>query len=138
VVIAGSEQVAILSDEATGEVRRLRPGEAYEDWTLEIVDTRTVAFAKGDERHTFKMFQPGSNPAPVPGARTPVPDDESLTPGPVEPGEQGQREGEFQDGFQPEPMAPGAESPPPEAQQDAEGEQNLDGTSSEAARWSHP
>jgi general secretion pathway protein N len=75
VVMTASEQVAILSNEGTGEVQRLRPGETYESWTLRIVDTRTVAFENGDQSHTFKMFEPGSQPGFVPGAKTPSPEE---------------------------------------------------------------
>ena len=62
VIRTTSEEVALFSDENTGEIRRIRPEEDYEGWTLRIVDGRTVEFRNEDLRHTLSMFEPGSNP----------------------------------------------------------------------------
>jgi general secretion pathway protein N len=64
IVMTAAEQVALLSDEATGEVKRLRPGEDYDGWTLKIVDSRTVELANADQRHTLTMFTEYGDPPP--------------------------------------------------------------------------
>jgi general secretion pathway protein N len=64
IVMTAAEQVALLSDEATGEVQRLRPGEDYDGWTLKIVDSRTVELANAEQRHTLTMFTEYGDPPP--------------------------------------------------------------------------
>ncbi|MBA3517304.1 MAG: hypothetical protein H0T75_06625 [Rhizobiales bacterium] len=68
IVKAGSEEVAILSDTATAEVQRLRPGEEVQGWTVRIVDTRTVELKSGEQRHTLTMFTdyPATGQPPTP------------------------------------------------------------------------
>lgn len=115
VVMTGSEQVAILSNEGTGEVQRLRPGETYEDWTLQIVDTRTVAFENGDQSHTFKMFEPGSQPGFVPGAKTPVPEEVLGQEGQIGPDGQPLPSGGYDSTMDPPTPGQEGETPPPES-----------------------
>jgi hypothetical protein len=65
VVMTQSDQVALLADQATGMIHRLRAGETYEGWTLNIVDRRTVAFLNEGREHTLTMFEEfGEAPAP--------------------------------------------------------------------------
>jgi hypothetical protein len=57
VVMTESDQVALLADQATGTIHRLRAGESYDGWTLNIVDGRTVAFVNDGREHTLTMFE---------------------------------------------------------------------------------
>jgi hypothetical protein len=56
VVMTNSQQVALLSDPAGGEVHRLKPGEDYQGWTVKIIDPRTVELENGDQKQTLTMF----------------------------------------------------------------------------------
>jgi hypothetical protein len=57
VVVAGEEQVALLLDEATGEIHSFAAGDGYEGWIMQIVDARTVQFQNSDLSHTLAMFE---------------------------------------------------------------------------------
>jgi hypothetical protein len=63
VVMTESDQVALLADQATGTIHRLRAGESYDGWTLNIVDGRTVAFVNEGREHTLTMFEDFSGAA---------------------------------------------------------------------------
>ena len=56
-VMTDSEQMALLADQATGMVHRLRAGESYDGWTLNIIDGRTVAFSNAGREHVLTMFE---------------------------------------------------------------------------------
>jgi len=67
-VMTEAEQVALLAEPATGMVHRLRPGESYDGWTLEIIDGRTVAFSNEGREHVLTMFEQfdgSSAPQPI-------------------------------------------------------------------------
>ena len=70
VVVAGDEEVAILSDQASGEVLRLRPGEEHQGWTLKILDGQSVEFIQGEERQKLTMFTDFPDPPPQPDRQT--------------------------------------------------------------------
>jgi hypothetical protein len=57
IVVSGSEQVALLADESTGEIHRFGAGDGYEGWIMQIVDGRTVQFQNEDLNHTLTMFE---------------------------------------------------------------------------------
>jgi len=57
IVVSGSEQVALLADESTGEIHRFGAGDGYEGWIMQIVDARTVQFQNADLNHTLTMFE---------------------------------------------------------------------------------
>ncbi len=67
VVMTESDQVALLADQATGMIHRLRAGESYDGWTLNIVDGRTVAFVNDGREHTLTMFEDFSGQPPTGG-----------------------------------------------------------------------
>jgi hypothetical protein len=71
VVRTGSEEVALLADENTGQIHRIRPAEEFEGWTLKIVDGRSVEFQNAELSHKLSMFAPGSEPAPSQQVMTP-------------------------------------------------------------------
>lgn len=57
IVVTLSEQVAVFVDQGTGEIHRLRSGEVFQDWTMRIVDTRTVEFQNDGRRHALTLFE---------------------------------------------------------------------------------
>jgi general secretion pathway protein N len=56
IVVAGQEEVAILSDAASGEVIRLHPGEEHQGWKLKILDGQSVELSNGEESQKLSMF----------------------------------------------------------------------------------
>ena len=71
-VMSESEQVALLADQATGMVHRLRPGESYDGWVLTIVDGRTVAFSNDGREHLLTMFEQFNGASSVPQGADPL------------------------------------------------------------------
>jgi hypothetical protein len=80
IVATGSTQFALLRDQGTGEIHRIDAGDDYDGWSIEFVDSRTVALRNGDQTQTLTMFdefvapQPGAfMPGLPPGFMLPVP-----------------------------------------------------------------
>jgi len=55
VVINGALRIAMLHDEGTDEVMRLRPGQSLADWTLVAVEARSVLFRHGEQEHKIDL-----------------------------------------------------------------------------------
>ncbi len=64
IVTSGSTKLALLRDRGTGEVHRLSAGEDYDGWSIEFVDTRSVAFHNGEQTETLTMFEQLDTPPP--------------------------------------------------------------------------
>jgi general secretion pathway protein N len=55
-VTMGETRVALVEDGTTGEILRLSPGATIDEWTMTIVDDRTIAFARDGEAARFALF----------------------------------------------------------------------------------
>jgi general secretion pathway protein N len=64
ILMAGSEEVALLVDPATNAMHRLRSGDLYDGWSLEIFDARTVEFMRDGQSYMLRMFDEFA-PAPA-------------------------------------------------------------------------
>jgi general secretion pathway protein N len=91
VIAAGDDTVVMLSEEATGAIRRIRAGDTVDGWRVTVVDPRTVMLQNGAERRTLTMFATPSAPAEAP---SPPPDNGAATDG------DGQPPDDAQDGTQ--------------------------------------
>ena len=57
VVLGGTDEVAILADESTGQVHRLNSGDDLDGWTMDVLDNRTVEFENAEQSVTLTMFE---------------------------------------------------------------------------------
>ncbi len=64
-MMIGDGGIALLRDENTGAVVRLREGEDYDGWAMHVVDDRSVTLSRDGEEHVMAMLVPGA-PAPRP------------------------------------------------------------------------
>jgi general secretion pathway protein N len=55
-VTMGETRVALVEDGNTGEILRLSPGAMIDDWTMTIVDDRTIAFSRDGKAARFALF----------------------------------------------------------------------------------
>lgn len=57
VLSAGGTRMALVEDGATGEILRIRPGDGLSDWSLSIVDDRTIVFRRDGEIVEYSLFE---------------------------------------------------------------------------------
>ncbi len=55
VVISGTLRIAMLHDDDTDDVIRLRQGQSFSDWTLVSVEPRSVLFRHGEQEHKVDL-----------------------------------------------------------------------------------
>lgn len=58
IISTADSQQALLQDAASGQIHRLKDGEKFQNWSLSIVDSRTVAFEQSGRSRDYKMFMP--------------------------------------------------------------------------------
>jgi hypothetical protein len=94
IILTDADQTALLRNTSTGETLRLASGDRFEDWTMKIVDARSIVFQSGDRVQDMKMFETFTSPPPPSGE----PSGEPFDPGAP----------------QEEPPADSGEPPPPD------------------------
>jgi len=77
IILTDADQTALLRNTSTGETLRLGSGDRFEDWTMKIVDARSIVFQSGDRVQDMKMFETFTSPPPASGE----PSGESFDPG---------------------------------------------------------
>jgi hypothetical protein len=55
VVISGALRLAMLHDDETDDIIRLRQGQSFSDWTLVAVEPRSVLFRHGEQEHKVDL-----------------------------------------------------------------------------------
>ena len=71
-ILSDPDNLALLLDESTGEIHRVRVGDDYDGWKVVVLDPRTVELRRDAERHTLTMFvAPPDEPAAPPDATPP-------------------------------------------------------------------
>jgi hypothetical protein len=68
VLLGDKVRFAILKENGSGKMLRLKEGQSVEDWTLEEVGLREAIVARGEERTTLKLFEEkraGTAPQPA-------------------------------------------------------------------------
>lgn len=55
VVISGTLRIAMLHDDDTDDIIRLRQGQSFSDWTLVAVEPRSVLFRHGEQEHKVDL-----------------------------------------------------------------------------------
>lgn len=55
VVISGTLRIAMLHDDDTDDIIRLRQGQSFSDWTLVAVEPRSILFRHGEQEHKIDL-----------------------------------------------------------------------------------
>jgi general secretion pathway protein N len=82
IVMTDADQMALLRNTATGETLHLASGETFEEWTMKIVDARSIVFQSGDRVQDMKMFETFAPPPPL--LQSGEPSGEPFDPGPIQ------------------------------------------------------
>jgi len=81
-VVSADERIAIVINEATRTVSRLREGDEDSGWRMRAVLARSAIVEKGDQSVTLGFPKPGDQPPPIaaapPGAPPPAVNDSAL------------------------------------------------------------